>query len=138
MSDDGMWYLKWIASGAYHQVKRWMGMFEIFQIANNLYQSSAIRTDSDWKKIKSLGVDVIIDLEGNLDPIHEEKLNAYLYWLIIDEPKLPNLNMLNGVALFGKKSTDAGLKVLTHCSAGRNRSSLVNAVILKLLHPEYS
>jgi len=115
-----------------------MGMFEIFEINNNLYQSSAIRNDKDWKKIKGPGINVIIDLEGNLDPIHEEKLDAYLYWPIIDEPKLPDLNMLEGVSLFGKKSIDAGLKVLTHCSAGRNRSSLVNAAILKLLHPGYS
>ena len=136
--NNGVWYLKWVVSGAYYQAKRWIGMFEIFEISNNLYQSSAIRDDKDWKKIKNLGIDVIIDLEGNLDPIHEEKLDAYLYWPIIDEPKLPNLNMLNGIALFGKKSIDAGLRVLTHCSAGRNRSSLVNAAILKLLHPEYS
>jgi protein-tyrosine phosphatase len=62
-------------------------------------------------------------------------LRHYHYWPIKDEPVLPNLRELEAVASFAARCVRDGHRVLTHCTAGYNRSGLVNAVVLcQLLH----
>jgi len=97
---------------------------EIFQIDENLYQSSKI---DDLDKIKKF--DVCIDLAGNVD-LGADSFKVYLKWSIKDGA-LPDLNILNSIAVFGCDLSYKGkLKVLVHCDQGLNRSSLVNGLIL--------
>ncbi len=97
---------------------------EIFQIDENLYQSSKI-DDVDRAKI----FDVCIDLSGGIDPGASD-FKIYLKWTI-EDAGLPDLDILKLVAAFGyglayKKK----MKVLVHCEQGINRASLLNGVIL--------
>ncbi len=97
---------------------------EIFQIDENLYQSSKI-DDVDRAKV----FDVCIDLAGGIDPDASD-FKIYLKWTI-EDAGLPDLDTLKLVASFGyglayKKK----MKVLVHCEQGINRASLLNGVIL--------
>ncbi len=97
---------------------------EIFQIDENLYQSSRI-DDVDRAKM----FDVCIDLAGGIDPDASD-FKIYLKWTI-EDAGLPDLDILKLVAAFGyglayKKK----MKVLVHCEQGINRASLLNGVIL--------
>lgn len=97
---------------------------EIFQIDENLYQSSKI---DDVDKAKMF--DVCIDLAGGIDPDASD-FKIYLKWTI-EDAGLPDLDILKLVAAFGyglayKKK----MKVLVHCEQGINRASLLNGVIL--------
>jgi protein-tyrosine phosphatase len=104
---------------------------EIYEIAPGLFQSSAYKVD-DFKILKNLGIEVVIDLAGGFDPQYQG-LKAYVYWPISDIPELPDCPQLWNIAAFGcsfwKRSE---LKVLVHCTQGVNRSSLVNGYILYL------
>jgi hypothetical protein len=97
---------------------------EIFQIDENLYQSSMI---DDVDKAKMF--DICIDLAGGIDPDASD-FKIYLKWTI-EDAGLPDLGILKLVASFGyglayKKK----MKVLVHCQQGINRASLLNGVIL--------
>jgi len=104
---------------------------EIVEIYPNLFQSSAIRWPWDEKKIQDLRINVVIDLAGGFDP-HMKFLDQYLYWPFEDKDELPDRSLLLNVANFAFHSLGSGKKVLTHCTAGYNRSGLVNAVILMI------
>jgi len=97
---------------------------EIFQIDENLYQSSMI---DDIERAKMF--DACIDLEGGIDP-NSSDFKIYLNWTI-EDAGLPDIDILKLVASFGyglayKKK----MKVLVHCEQGINRASLINGVIL--------
>ncbi len=81
-------------------------------------------------------INVVIDLENVLDPNVPESI-IYIYWAIEDGP-LPDTNILWGIAGFGAQMVKNGYKVLSHCVGGFNRSSLMNACIIKTLNPELS
>lgn len=119
----------WNMGKAY--LRQWFHGIEIVEIVPGLYQSSAIRWPWDKSKVKALGIDVVIDLQGRFDT-SMPWLKAYLYWPIKDEPKLPYLLELDDVATWGMRMWDANWrrKVLVHCTGGFNRSGLVNAMIL--------
>ena len=102
---------------------------ELFRISDNLYQSPTI---DDRRKIKEAGIQVVIDMEGGLDPIRDLGLVAYLYWPITDGNSPPR-EQLDHVALFGSQMLETGSKVLSHSAAGINRASLVTGRILMLL-----
>lgn len=113
---------------------QWFHGIEIVEIVPGLYQSSSIRWPWDKAKMKALGISVVIDLQGGFDT-SMPWLKAYLYWPIEDEPYLPNLRVLDDVATWGMRMLgmsvrDKNWKVLVHCTAGFNRSGLVNAMIL--------
>lgn len=112
---------------------QWFHGIEIVEIVPGLYQSSAIRWPWDKAKVKALGIRAVIDLSGGFDPHMDwlaDENGAYLYWPIKDEAKLPNLRVLDDVATWGMRMWDANWRVLVHCTAGFNRSGLVNAMIL--------
>jgi len=97
---------------------------EIFQIDENLYQSSTI---DNMERARIF--DVCIDLAGGIDPGAGD-FKIYLKWTI-EDAGLPDLDILKLVASFGyglayKKK----MKVLVHCEQGINRASLLNGVIL--------
>jgi len=117
----------WEMGKAY--LRQWFHGIEIVEIMPGLFQSSSIRWPWDKTRVKALGIEVVIDLQGGFDT-SMPWLKAYLYWPIEDEPYLPNLAVLDDVATWGMRMWDANWKVLVHCTAGYNRSGLVNAVIL--------
>jgi len=118
----------WEIGRAY--IRQWFKGIEIVEIVPGLYQSSAIRWPRDKVKVKSLGIDVVIDLQGRFDT-SMSWLKAYLYWPIEDKAYLPHLWDLGAVAEWGARMLWVnGHSVLTHCTAGFNRSGLVNAIIL--------
>ncbi len=97
---------------------------EIFQIDENLYQSSMI---DDVEKVKIF--DVCIDLAGGIDPDASD-FKIYLKWTI-EDAGLPDLDILKLVASFGYDlAYKKKMNVLVHCEQGINRASLVNGVIL--------
>ncbi len=97
---------------------------EIFQIDENLYQSSMI---DDAERAKMF--DVCIDLAGGIDPDASD-FKIYLKWTI-EDAGLPDLDILKIVASFGYNlAYEKKMKVLVHCEQGINRASLLNGVIL--------
>lgn len=91
----------------------------------------------DWAPIHQEGIRVVIDLEGGIDhgvstrPGHL----LYIYKPIFDED-LPDLVLLHGIGRLGAELMRQGLKVLSHCGMGYNRSALVAGVILTELGME--
>ena len=86
---------------------------------------------SDWSLIHDRGIEVIIDLEGDLDhgvstrPGHL----LYIYHHIYDEG-LPDLARMQALAQMGAHLIRSGQKVLSHCGMGFNRSALLAGMIL--------
>jgi len=102
---------------------------EIFRIDENLYQSSAIETINDTRILRKEGIKIVIDLEGNLDPRRlGDFLRLYIFWPILDEG-LPNLKLLNDITDLGR-DLKKNYRILTHCTNGINRASLINGLIL--------
>lgn len=103
---------------------------ELFAIDDQeqLFISPAI---SDWALVHERGIEVIIDLEGDLDhgvstrPGHL----LYIYHHIYDED-LPDLARMRALALMGAHLIREGQKVLAHCGMGFNRSALLAGLIL--------
>lgn len=101
--------------------------FEIVQIVPNLYQSSQI-TKEGMKKIKELGVSVVVDLEGGFDK-YAEDVGLYIRWPIFDVPHLPDTIRLKNLSKYIAQES-AYKRILVHCSMGNNRSGLVNGCVL--------
>jgi protein-tyrosine phosphatase len=85
----------------------------------------------DWLPIEAAGIDVVIDLDGNLDLGVPTVPNHLLYiYFPIDDAELPDLDKLHAVAKLGATLVTQGHKVLTHCALGFNRSALIVGLIL--------
>src|SRR5207244_1079496 len=112
-------------------------MSQIFTIVQGqLFQSPRI---DDWTIIRSNDITAIIDVDGMTDSAIPNEPNSilYLYWPLVDGP-LPNPTDLQLVAEYGLNLMKLGHRVLAHCAARINRSSLVNASILHLLNPTWT
>lgn len=110
------------------------GLFAVrlFKIDWNLYQSGHLKGLWSWYALKFRGIKGVVDLEGGLDRKKVRKyLTWYHHWPIVDGP-LPDVQKLHRVARLIMDQTVVGMKVLVHCSAGVNRSSLVNGCVLYL------
>ncbi len=102
---------------------------EIFQIDENLYQSTKIE-GGDAERVKQF--DVCIDLESGID-IGAADFKIYINWPIEDGPDLPDIDILKSMATLGYNLAYKNkLKVLVHCKQGINRASLLNGEILRL------
>lgn len=110
-------------------IRQFFKGIEIAEVYPGLFQSSAIRWPSDETRVKDLGINVLIDLQGGFDP-RMKFLDQYLYWPIEDKNELPSIDLLRDVAFFASRVLLRRRKVLVHCTAGYNRSGLVNAFIL--------
>lgn len=85
----------------------------------------------DWKLVKERGIDVVIDLEGELDIGVPTVPNGILYvYFPIHDAELPDLDKLHAVARLGARLVRHGHRVLSHCGMGFNRSALIAGLIL--------
>lgn len=85
----------------------------------------------DWRPIEAMGIDVVIDLDGDLDLGVPTVPNHLLYiYFPIDDDELPDLDKLHAVAKLGATLITQGHKVLAHCAMGCNRSALIVGLIL--------
>jgi protein-tyrosine phosphatase len=106
------------------------GRMVIAEIIPGLYQSSKFNP-KDFSTLKQLKITAIIDLQGEVDALPKFVTpEDYNYWPIHDDNYLPPLSELNGVAQWGVLKLSRGKNLLVHCTAGHNRSGLVNGVIL--------
>jgi hypothetical protein len=109
-----------------------LGRMEIVELVPGLFQSSEF-SKKDFSTLERLKIGAVIDLEGGLDSLPSYIGNSnYKYWLIWDQPVLPDLAQLDQVAKWGFDMWKSGKNLLVHCAAGRNRSGLVNGKILIL------
>lgn len=103
---------------------------ELFPIDDEerLFISPAI---SDWNLVHDRGIEVIIDLEGDLDQGVSTRPGhlLYIYHHIYDE-ELPDLARMQALAMMGAHLIRSGQKVLAHCGMGFNRSALLAGLIL--------
>lgn len=115
-------------------------MLTLYQVEpEKLYQSPAIKETQEVFLIALKGIDVIFDLSALFDPYLIAVLPfTYVHQLILDLPLTPDMNTLRILAITAHHLIHSGRKVLTHCTMGRNRSSLLNGLILQLLHPDWS
>lgn len=105
---------------------------EIFEILENrLYQSGAPQEAAEWGSIHALGIDVVVDLFGTLDPGVPTEPNTvlYIFWPIEDVDEMPALGILHTLVDTVVRLIQLGHKVLVHCHRGKSRSGLVNALV---------
>lgn len=98
-------------------------------LPDKLWQSSQI---DDWTKLDSIKPDCIIDLAG-LDtniPEYTQGRMLYVYWPIDDGPLPQDLMVLMEMADTVANRIREGKRVISHCAAGINRSSLMTGCIL--------
>ncbi|HZT77895.1 MAG TPA: dual specificity protein phosphatase family protein [Vicinamibacterales bacterium] len=105
---------------------------ELFQVddAGRLFISPALDC---WDAADAAGIDVVIDLEGELDTCIPTTIDRclYVYFPISDDDEvLPCETKLRAVAKMGASLVADGHRVLSHCGMGYNRSALVAAMIL--------
>lgn len=105
----------------------------LFQVddTGHLFISSAIR---GWDPIHERGINVVVDLEGDIDhgvPTLPGSI-LYLYFPIHDE-ELPNRHKLDAIADLGAALIKSGHRILSHCGMGFNRSALVAGLVMHKL-----
>ena len=105
---------------------------ELLQVDDDgrLFISPAI---DDWAPAARLGIDVVIDLEGDLDACIPTTIDrcVYIYFPISDDnEQMPPLAKLRAIARLGASLVGEGHRVLAHCGLGYNRSALMAGLIL--------
>jgi hypothetical protein len=99
-----------------------------------LFLSAAIH---DWQPILALGIDTVIDLEGDIDHGVPTAADKFLYvYLPIQDGEIPDLDRLHAVATMAATLVKRGDRVLSHCGLGLNRSALMAGLILRYLGME--
>lgn len=84
-----------------------------------------------WDTLAEHGVDVVIDLEGEIDHGVPTAADSWLYvYYPIQDEELPNPARLRAVALMGAELLRQGHGVLSHCGMGFNRSALLAGMIM--------
>jgi dual specificity protein phosphatase-like protein len=105
---------------------------ELFQVDadGRLFISPAL---DGWDSLEQHGIDVVIDLEGDIDSCIPTTTNRclYIYFPIDDDDlELPCVAKLRAIARLGASLIGDGHRVLSHCGMGFNRSALVAGMIL--------
>jgi Dual specificity phosphatase, catalytic domain len=105
---------------------------DVYQVDDDgrLFISPAL---DDWSPLEDRGIDVVIDLEGDIDSCIPTTTNKclYLYFPIEDDDlELPCMAKLRAIARLGATLVAEGHRVLSHCGMGYNRSALVAGMIL--------
>ncbi len=92
---------------------------------------------NDWAAVIERGINVVIDLEGGVDPGVPEGAGQFLYiYLPINDGDMPDIDRLHAVAKLGAELVKRGDRVLAHCGMGLNRSALIVALIMRYLGEE--
>src|SRR5207249_11851136 len=88
-----------------------------------LYISPAI---DRWEVVEERGIDVVIDLDGNIDTCIPNLPDhcVYVYFPIYDE-QLSNQDRLDTVASLGAQLVRTGQRVLSHCGTGYDLFALM-------------
>jgi len=107
-------------------------VFEVIQVddAGHLFISPAIQ---EWDSLARSGIDVVIDLDGDLDSCIPTGANdcVYIYFPIPDDDQAePPLARLRAIAKMAASLINEGHRVLSHCGLGFNRSALVAGLIM--------
>lgn len=99
-------------------------------LPGHLWQSGSL-TDDSWQ---ALGIDAVVSLVEGDDPVPKGADCGFLYvrWPIEDGP-MPDPEVVRALARLVVDLLEADRKVLVHCGAGINRSSLVTAAALVVL-----
>jgi len=109
------------------------GRMTIREIIPGLYQSSKFNP-KDFSTLRRLNITAIIDLQGEPDALPKVvPPELFYYWPIHDDNYLPPLKELDAAAQWGVDRIMENRKLLVHCTAGHNRSGLVNGVIMNKL-----
>jgi protein-tyrosine phosphatase len=104
---------------------------QVFNIIENRLWQAGMPVDQ--AKISQLGIDAVIDLEGTVDPVvmnYNGKF-VYVYWPIADSSYIPDQGNLTSLVDYIDLLIKRDKRVLVHCAAGINRSSFVNALVLR-------
>jgi hypothetical protein len=115
-------------------------MLKLYEIEpKKLFQSGSINEPADVISLALQGIDAIFDLSGFFDPSIIAILPfTYFHHLILDLPVPPPAYILATFSRAAHSLITGGHKVLTHCTMGKNRSSLLTGIILHLLHPDWT
>src|SRR5690349_15143260 len=106
---------------------------EIFQIDAAGYLFIAPDID-DWTPLTDHGITAVFDLDGDLDIGVSAVPNQLLYiYFPFDDKDLPDLPKLHELAQLGARLVVSGVKILSHCGMGHNRSALLAGLILMYL-----
>lgn len=121
--------------------KRGLFTQKVWHIHNNLYQSGVLTSKVAPLILKLNDIEGIVDLEGLRDP-HDvvKEVDYYRHFPIGDGPLPWNYPKFNEEAWDkwwalmeeANKISLAGINVLVHCGAGRNRASLGTGCIMWL------
>jgi len=94
-----------------------------------LYVSATI---DDWSEIQTLGISVVVDLEGTIDSGIPSANGALLYlYYPFEDSAIPDAEVIESLAMFLADLVRRGHRVLVHCSMGLNRSPLVAGAVLR-------
>lgn len=106
-------------------------------IDGKLYQRGKFdRFDVSVKQrmLDMYGIDIVICMYGKADPDINELLYRYIHYPIIDGiGARKDFDYLQWLATEVAEYIDDGHCVLSHCNGGRNRSGLINALIVREL-----
>jgi len=107
-------------------------------IPGKLWQSGSLDTPFDEMEVWRRGIRYVVNLCGD-DPIRHVPSDLQPFtevrWEFDDDHVLPDEAALAAVADRTAAAVRAGTRVLVHCAAGLNRSSLVTALVLARLTP---
>lgn len=109
-------------------------MTEFFPIIpGRLWQSGSVENAQDESEVLRLGIDYVVNLNGDMPFITTgDQPFTEVRWEIEDGP-LPDLDTLNKIVDRVCAAIRAKHRVLVHCTAGLNRSGLVNAMVVNRL-----
>jgi len=105
-------------------------------LPDNLYQRGEfIKASLDEKlaALKSIGADVIVNVWTHEDKEIIPYLDEYIYYPMTDGNNFDPLELID-LAEYVADVIWSGHCVIIHCHAGRNRSSLVSALVLRELY----
>ena len=104
-------------------------------VAINLEETLFVSGEiDDWEAVRALGIDTIVDMDGDVDPGVPEGPGEvlYVYYPIRDE-HLPDVRKLDALGRMVADLVCGQHRVLVHCRMGYNRSNLVIATALTYL-----
>ena len=107
-------------------------MLKVYEIVPGLYQRGGLWERPAEKKkelIEALNLKVIIGLAGPYDEDLASQVEYHHY--PITDHKIKDYDSLRRLAVVGFVAIKRGDSVLVYCEGGRNRSSLLSALIVK-------